>query len=389
MNGATAPFPGDLPSLSKPRLLLAEDNPPDNAFLCELLAAEYVVETTSNGEEAWSALERQLPDLILADILMPLLDGLGLARRLRADPRTASVPIILLTASHRKEMLQQGLEAGMDDFLLKPFHPLELLARLRCQRRLIAMRRAAIEEVARREAVLVESERKRFLASLSHELRTPLTPLPFILQMLGRRKELPAFVHEGLATIARGVDAETRLINDLVAYSEIVHGQLALDLEFLNLHVCLDAAIEDSGLGSGSEGLGLTVELQAESHHVMADPIRLRKVFDSLLRNAVKFTPQDGRVTVRSLNEGGCVVVEVVDNGLGFPAEMLTEIFRPFEHGTPQRERIYGGMGLGLTIAHAVVVAHQGELTAESSGTGQGSTFRLRLNTVSTAPPSL
>ena len=129
-----------------------------------------------------------------------------------------------MTARHQRDFLFQALEAGMDDFLLKPFHPLELLARLRCHWRMIALRRQAAEKIAREAAGEVEQAKNPFLSSLSHELRTPLTPVHFALHALRQKQGLPTDVYEGLAMIQRNVEAETRLINDLLDVSHIVHG---------------------------------------------------------------------------------------------------------------------------------------------------------------------
>ena len=113
-----------------------EDQPAGWFFYGDLLLAEYDVEIAMNGQEALAAVERRRPDLILSDVLMPLLGGNGLARQLRENSRTATVPIILMTASKTKDLLSRGLEAGINEFLLKPFRPLELLAKLRCHWRL-------------------------------------------------------------------------------------------------------------------------------------------------------------------------------------------------------------------------------------------------------------
>ena len=123
-----------------PRLLLAEDDLSTRHSLCEILRADYEVEAVANGEQAWEAAQRELPDLVLSDVLMPGLDGIGLTRQLRAEERTRTLPIILLTASNEKATMLAGLEAGADDCLLKPFSAPELLARLRCHRRLVQMR---------------------------------------------------------------------------------------------------------------------------------------------------------------------------------------------------------------------------------------------------------
>ncbi len=131
-----AHLPSDPASAGKPCLLLVEDQPAEWFYYGDLLWPEYDVKFAMNGEEALAAVQRRRPDLVLADVLMPLLDGIGLARRLRSDARMASVPIILMTASSAKDLLARGLEAGADDFLFKPFRPTELLARLRCHWRM-------------------------------------------------------------------------------------------------------------------------------------------------------------------------------------------------------------------------------------------------------------
>ena len=122
----------DPSSQGKPCLLLVEDQPTEWFFYGDLLSTEYDVKFAMNGEEALAAVQRRVPDLVLSDVLMPLLDGISLARRLRRDVRTASVPIILMTASSAGDLLARGLEAGINEFLLKPIRPQELLARLRC-----------------------------------------------------------------------------------------------------------------------------------------------------------------------------------------------------------------------------------------------------------------
>ena len=381
MNGKVALFAGHEPSLQKPRLLLAEDESTYSAFLYELLGAEYEVEVTSNGEEAWTSTQRRLPDLILSDIRMPRLDGLGLLRRLRADTRTASVPFILMTSDNQRELLFQGLEAGLDEFMVKPFHPLELLARLRCQRRMVDLRRKVTEDIAAKEAAAVAQARYRFLACLSHELRTPLTPVQFALLFIQRMPGLPASVYECAETIRRNVELEARLVDDLLNVSQIVDGRLEVSLAPVDLHDCLGQAIHDCREDYLPKGLLLTVNLAASRHEVTGDANRLRQVFCHLLRNAGKFTPEHGTVDVRSADDGEDIVVEVQDSGIGIAAEYLPRLFEPFGPSALEKGQDHPGLGLGLAISHAIVAAHEGQLTARSTGLGQGATFRVCLHT--------
>ena len=372
---------GDPPPSQKPCLLLAEDDPSIRAFLYELLAPEYEVEVTTNGEEAWAAVARRQPELILSDLQMPLLDGLGLLRRLRTDPQTTTVPFILMTADNQRERLFEGLEAGMDEFLLKPFYPLELLARLRCQQRMISLRRQVTEQIALKEAEAVEEVKNRFLSALSHELREPLTPVQIASSLIRRTKGLPASVYEGMETIRRNVEIETLLINEFLDVSQIVDGKLALDLFPTDLHDCLGTALRECREDYVPKRLHLTVDLDAQRHEVMGDARRLRQVFCRLLQNAGKFTPECGTIGVRSVNDGDDIVVEVRDSGSGIAPELLPRVFEPFRQSVSSEGPAQPGLGLGLAVAHAIITAHEGQLVAQSPGLGQGATFRVCLHT--------
>ena len=158
MNGLTAHHPGGPVDRRNPRLLLAEDDPSSLELLCEVLRPQYDLEAVTDGEAALAAARREPPDLVLSDVLMPRLDGISLTRHLRAEPRLATVPIILLTGHTEEALLLEGLQAGADDFLPKPFSPVGLLARLKSHRQLIDLRRqATTRQTEERYRLIVES----------------------------------------------------------------------------------------------------------------------------------------------------------------------------------------------------------------------------------------
>ena len=243
------------------------------------------------------------------------------------------------------------------------------------------MRLLASEQAARRESEAANEAKDRFLAALSHELRTPLAPVNIALYLMGREKGLSTTVQEGIETIRSCVDTEIQLIGDLLDVSRIVHGKLELDLKPVDLHDCIRQAVEICREDFNAKQIGLSVALEACRSRVRGDGARLQQVCWNLLKNAAKFTPDGGRVSVGTSDADGRITVAVVDTGLGIPAGALTKIFDPFEQGDPDRTRVYGGLGLGLAISHAIVAAHGGKLEAESPGDGQGSTFHVRLAT--------
>lgn len=158
MNDLTHPPTDGILPRAKPRLLLAEDEPTLRQLLVELLHDEYELAVAPDGERAWEmAVQEPAPDLVLSDVEMPGLGGIELTRRLRAQARTALVPILLFSANNRLPTLLEGLEVGADDFMLKPFRPPELLARLRSRHQLCRMRRETI--VRQCSGDLVEPQR--------------------------------------------------------------------------------------------------------------------------------------------------------------------------------------------------------------------------------------
>jgi PAS domain S-box-containing protein len=234
----------------------------------------------------------------------------------------------------------------------------------------------------------------RFLAVLSHELRTPLTPvLIAVSSMLESNPGLALL--PTLEMIHRNIELEARLIDDLLDLSRFSRGQLRLDLEIIDIHEAIQRAIEICRDDTLVAGLDVVTELDAPHHHVSADHARVMQIVWNLIRNAAKFTPPEGRLTIRTtnppepLNTGRghphCLVVEFEDTGIGIDPEVLPRIFEAFEQGHDDLRGRSGGLGLGLAISRSLAEALGGRLTASSRGRGLGSTFRVALSTVPAA----
>ncbi len=255
----------------------------------------------------------------------------------------------------------------------------------RAERQVQELNEGLEQRVAERTAELESANRTkdRFLAALSHELRTPLTPALAAVGELAARSELPAEVRDELAMVRRNIELETRLIDDLLDLTRVAHEKLALDLGLVDLHDVLRAAADICcNNNAGPRVPNVTLDLGAARHHVRGDAARLTQVFWNLLRNAVKFTPEGGTVTVRTYETGegpGIVGVDVTDTGIGIDPQVLPRLFGAFEQGDPGVARLYGGLGLGLTISKALVEAHGGRLAAHSDGAGRGSRFTVTL----------
>ena len=248
--------------------------------------------------------------------------------------------------------------------------------------------KAALDETerARADSVASGQAKDHFIAVLSHELRTPLTPVLFTAGALVQRKDLPPDVIENLELIRRNVQTEASFIDDLLDVTRISSGKLEIVTVPVDLHEIIRSALEVCREDMQARRQTVEVDLTAPKSQVRGDSARLQQVFWNLLKNASKFTPEEGSIRVHShQGEDNGIVVEIVDSGIGIDPEIRERIFEPFEQGTHSITRRYGGLGLGLAISKAIMEAHGGTITASSSGIGQGATFALRLSQKSLA----
>ncbi len=233
--------------------------------------------------------------------------------------------------------------------------------------------------LARQELESASRIKDRFLAALSHELRTPLTPILLAVQVLSRSPQLAQAGRDALQMIRRSVKVESNLIDDLLDYARIVRGKLEIDSEPIDLHVVIADAVEIGRLDIRGKSQQLSVALEAKRYRTQGDFARLLNVVWNLLRNASKFTPEGGEISVRSRLQDGRFVLAVSDSGIGIEPSALPMIFEPFGQQDDWITRQFGGLGLGLALSKATVEAHGGTLEAHSVGRDRGATFTVDL----------
>jgi PAS domain S-box-containing protein len=255
---------------------------------------------------------------------------------------------------------------------------LQLVAALGSQVGLFIERRRIERELQQEKenAEAANAAKDRFLATLSHELRTPLTPVLIWAGGTVNQPGLSPDLHEGLKMVCRNVELEARLIDDLLDLTRLSRGKLQLQLRLADVHELLRHAIEIVRKDIEDRHLRVSVSLEATSHELNVDPPRLQQVFWNVLRNACKFTPQEGAISVRTHNPNpNAIVIEISDTGVGIAPEFMDKIFEAFEQIDRRRE----GLGLGLAISKAIVEMHGGKIRARSEGSGKGSTFTIEL----------
>jgi signal transduction histidine kinase len=343
------------------RILVADDNADMRAYLVRLLADRYDVKAVADGREALAEARARPPDLVLCDVMMPMLDGIALLRALRADPVTTTVPVVLVSARAGDEAAVEALVVGADDYLSKPFSARELLARVSTHLALARARREAAE------AALQDA----FLGIAGHELRTPLTTLKLRVQVARQKLAAarPAEAAQQLAQLGRSIARMDHLVGELLSVSAIKAGRLTLALERCDLAaVCRDAAqAEEAALGRAA-----TLDLPEGAVIGTGDRERLTEVVEHLLSNALRYSPRGRPVTLSLRRQGEDAVIAVRDEGPGIPAHEVPLVFERF-HRVPGISVQVGsrvGLGLGLFIAKALVEQHGGRIDVDTKPGG-------------------
>ncbi len=232
------------------------------------------------------------------------------------------------------------------------------------------------KEVAERASAAKDS----FLAALSHELRTPLTPALMGIATLQQEQGLSAGVLTHLSMIRRNIELEIRLIDDLLDLTRIAHGKFELQDAELDIDSVLDRVLEICHSTWEAKNLKLTVRRLAADSRTVGDVVRLQQVLWNVIRNAVKFTPSGGSIQITTENpSAGTYRISVRDSGIGFNATEEPQLFQPFEQVGREITRLFGGLGLGLSISRSIISAHSGRIWGESPGPNRGATFHVEI----------
>lgn len=378
-----------------PVVVVADDNADLRSYVAGLLAPHYRVVQVADGEEALRAIAEQRPALLLCDVMMPNLDGFGVLASLRSQPATQTLPVILLSARAGSESSVEGLEAGADDYIAKPFTAAELLARVRALLAMAELRDRATGELQRANRVLEEARRtaeaaaaakSTFLASMSHEIRTPMNGVMGMLDLL-RETNLDNRQRDFVDLAHRSADGLMVVINDVLDFSRIEAGRVELEHQPFDLCVLAEDVAAMLAVRAREKQLDLIVDYDVRlPRSLLGDAARLRQVLTNLLANAVKFTAA-GHVILRveSADAAQDVVrdpvalrISVRDTGIGIPAEQHQAIFDRFTQVDASTTRRFGGTGLGLAIAKGLIERMGGRIGVDSVE-GDGTTFWVEL----------
>ncbi len=362
--------------------ILAVDDSSDNLFLVQTILEDkgYKVSLAESGHEALAQIEKEPPDLILLDVMMPGMDGYEVTRRVRqGHQRLGFIPILLITA-HQQSSVVEGLDAGADDFIRKPVDMDELLARVRSLLRL----KHSIDEQQR-----LSRQREDFVSRLTHDLRTPLVAADRTLNLLLQNAfgETPPEMQEILSVMIRSNKNLLQMVNTLLEVYRHDAGNKNLTFAMVNLYDLAQDVVQELDPLAKAQGLTLQIDQPeasaANNLATLGDRLELRRVLLNLVGNAIKFT-DFGKITIRFSQEAGPMAtsessgdwlcIQVEDTGAGIPAEDQAMLFERFRQGDHKR----AGSGLGLYLSRRIVEAHRGTISLQSQ-VGSGSQFTVRL----------
>lgn len=362
---------GDAPLVKEnaSRILIAEDNSELAFYLKSLLAGMgYATLRAKDGEDALNKTREWKPDLVLADVMMPKLDGFSLCRQIKQDPTTGGIPVVLLTALTHRNALIKGWESGADEYLFKPFHPTELRVRVRSILDLVEARKRREEEAERRR------ELEQFSYFASHDLKEPVRVMSNVSGLLKQRYQ-GKFSDDADQLIGFITEASERMqavIDDLIAYSIVESTKL--HPEPTSTQVAVEEATKNLNLAISETGACVSF---SSLPTVFGEKIQLVRLFQNLIGNAVKYRSEAApRISISAKRVKDEWTFMVKDNGIGFDPKYAEHIFLIFKRLHDQTK--YAGTGVGLAICKRIVTRHGGRIWAESKP-GEGATFYFTL----------
>ena len=368
------------------RILLVDDNEAARFIKSQILRRTgYTVAEARTGREALAAAATNRPDLAVLDVNLPDMSGHEVCRCLKQDFGSPTIQVLQVSQTAVSDADQvRGLDQGADMYLIEPLSPPVLLASVRA---LLRVRQAEDdlaralegEREARAEAERASRTKDEFIAMVSHELRTPLNAMTGWIWQLKHSHLDRATQERAIDSLDRNAQVQIQLINDLLDLSKIATGNLDVELRPMDIAPVVSASAEAALEPPAHRRKNIRLSVDAASAVVLGDTARLQQVVTNLLNNAYQFTPAGGRIVVSCGVEDGRAFIRVQDSGAGIDPAFLPHVFERFRQAralATSRER---GLGLGLAIVHYLVTRHQGEVSLESPGLGQGTTCTVTL----------
>jgi two-component system sensor histidine kinase/response regulator len=361
-----------------PTILIVDDNKKNLQVLGNILHEEhYKVAVSMNGPTAIKLAHHLRPDIIILDIMMPEMNGFEVCTLLKKEDDTKDIPVIFLTAKVESEDVVEGFNLGGVDYITKPFKKKELLVRLKNHLDLQASKRKIQNQA--KELAEINGFKDKLFSIIGHDLRSPLSSLKLTLDLIisGLINYKDDDFIDTIENLSKSTDEAFVLLENLLGWAKSQSGIIDVVPETLDLKELSESVQRLLKLNLKNKSINFIISID-ENHKVFADNQMIKTVLRNLISNAIKFTPNEGTISVSSEIEGDKIKVLVNDSGVGIPAENLSKLFNA---NTPVKT--YGtnneaGSGLGLILCKDFVERNGGLLHVESEE-GKGSTFIFTL----------
>lgn len=364
---------------SEYKILIVDDVMSNVLLLKVLLTNEkFAIATASNGRQALEQVEKENPDLVLLDVMMPDMSGFEVAQHLKSNPNTADIPIIFQTALNSTADIVKGFQVGANDFISKPFNKEELIIRVTHQISLVAAKRLILSKTEELQRTI--AGRDKLYSVIAHDLRSPMGSIKMVLNMLILNlpsEKIGAEMYELLTMANQTTEDVFSLLDNLLKWTKSQIGKLNVVYQDVDLVEVTDGVIEIFSMVASLKKIRIR-EMKPEKMMVNADIDMLKTVVRNLLSNAIKFSKENSEVLVKMEEVDGMAVVSVQDYGCGISEEGQKKLLHTDTHfstfGTNNEE----GSGLGLLLCKDFVVKNGGKLWFTSKE-GEGSIFSFSI----------
>ncbi len=350
-------------------ILLVDDIPENISVLYETLSdKEYLFAVATNGNEAFTAVETEKPDLILLDIMMPDISGFEVCQKLKQDPKTSDIPVIFLTAKSELDDKVQGFRLGAVDYITKPFEAEEVKARVATHVRLRKSEQHLIE---------LNATKDKLFSIIGHDLRGPIGNIRDALEMIMQGVIVTDMIEEFLESMSKEAKQTYNLLENLLYWARTQQNEMEQNPENLFLQEITANMFELLGSLAATKSIDLINDIDLH-HTAYADKNMIETVLRNLISNAIKFTPEYGKISVTTEIQNDTINISVIDTGVGISQENKVKLFSKSLYYTTYGTNNEKGSGLGLMLCKEFVERNNGKIRVESK-VGEGSTFIVSL----------
>lgn len=366
--------------MEKPLILIVDDIPQNIQVLGMRLRKEnYEIAVAQNGKEALRVVNDIQPDLILLDVMMPEMDGYEVCKRLKSDPETSNIPIILLTGKTGTEDIVKGFELGASDYITKPYKSAELLARVKTH---LELKRSK-DELEKKNAELTDlnDHKNTFFSMVSHDLRNPLMAFLNLAEILKDDYENMEEdrIRYFIRMLYEAADEMQKLLNNLLEWARLEMGKIEVKPEIIDMKEIVDNNV--NLLKTNAREKSITIEEHLpEEVEVFADKNMVDAVVRNVISNSIKFTGENGKIDIGFQSRNGDKIVMISDNGVGIPKEKLDTLFSIKHIHSTKGTNNEKGTGLGLLLCKQMLEQNNGSIFIDSED-GEGTTVNLLLPT--------